>query len=254
MNTKPYTACFRVYGELNDFLPPKQRQCSFGYCFDGHPGIKDPVEAIGVPHPEVALIVVNKRPVGFGYQLQDGDQVAVYPAFMSLDVSPSHRLRPEPHSAFVLDVHLGKLARMLRMLGFDVLYRNDLDDAEIVRISVDQRRTVLTRDRRLLFARAVSHGVWVRHTDPELQLREVLDRFELYSQINPFCRCIACNGLLKQVDKTDVLNRLEPLTKQYVDRFFQCPDCHKVYWHGSHVERMGQLLNRVRSWASPVSD
>ena len=249
---KQQTARFRFYEELNDFLPPEHRKQEFDYSFFGHPGIKDPIEAIGVPHTEVDLIVVNGDSVGFNYQLQSGDRVSVYPVFERLDISPLLRLRPSPlrHPAFVLDVHLGKLARQLRMLGFDVLYRNDYTDPEIVRISVDENRTILTRDRRLLFARVITRGCWLRATDPEKQLREVLGRLDLYSRIDPFRRCIACNGLLEPVEKADVLDRLQPLTRRYYDRFFQCSDCRKIYWHGTHVEHMQQLLDKTRGWAS----
>jgi len=254
MNSKPHTARFRFYEELNDFLPPEQRKKEFEYSFSGHPGIKDPIEALGVPHTEVELVVVNGNSVGFDYQLQGGDRVSVYPVFESLDVSPLLRLRPEPlrHPAFVLDVHLGKLARQLRTLGFDVLYRNDYSDPDIVRISVDENRTILTRDRRLLFAKVITHGCWLRATDPEKQLREVLDRFDLYSMIDPFKRCIACNGLLEEVEKSDVIDRLEPLTRRYYDRFFQCPECRKIYWHGTHIEHMERLLDKTREWAEAL--
>jgi uncharacterized protein with PIN domain len=252
MTAKPHTARFRFYEELNDFLAPDQRKHEFEYLFDGHPGIKDPIEAIGVPHTEVELIFVNGDSVGFDYQLRDKDRVAVYPMFESLDVAPLLRLRPEPlrRPAFVLDVHLGRLARMLRMLGFDVFYRNDLDDPEIVRISVEQNRIILTRDRRLLFAKVITRGAWLRSTDPETQLREVLDRLDLYSRIKPFTRCIACNGRLVPVDKAEIIHRLEPLTRRYYDRFFECETCGKIYWHGTHIEQMERLLDKTREWAA----
>jgi len=249
-----HAARFRFYEELNDFLPPERRKAEFEYEFSGHPGIKDPIEALGVPHTEVELVVVNGSSVGFDYQLQDGDRVSVYPVFERLDVSPLLRLRPAPlrQPAFVLDVHLGKLARQLRMLGFDVVYRNDFIDSEIVRISVDENRTILTRDRRLLFARVITRGHWLRSTDPEKQLREVLDRFDLYSLIHPFHRCMACNGSLQAVEKSEIVDRLEPLTRRYYSRFYQCSECRKIYWHGTHVERMEQLLDKTREWAESL--
>jgi len=245
------SARFRFYEELNDFLPPERRKKEFDYTFREHPAVKDPIEALGVPHTEVDLILVNGKSVAFDYQLQDSDRVSVYPVFESLDISPLVRLRPGPlrHPAFVLDVHLGKLARLLRMLGFDTDYRNDFSDPELVRISTEEQRTLLTRDRRLFFFRAVSRGYWLRHTDPEKQLREVLDRFDLYTQIEPFRRCIVCNGPLQKVEKAAVLDQLEPLTRRYYRLFRQCATCRKIYWRGTHFHHMNRMLNKTRRWA-----
>jgi uncharacterized protein with PIN domain len=245
------SARFRFYEELNDFLPPERCKKEFEHRFREHPAVKDALEALGVPHTEVDMILVSGTSVGFNYQLQDGDRVSVYPVFESLDISPLVRLRPEPlrRAAFVLDVHLGKLARLLRMLGFDTLYRNDFDDPELVRISADEHRTLLTRDRRLLFFRAVSRGYWMRNTDPEKQLHEVLDRFDLYAQVEPFRRCIVCNGLLEPVEKAAVLDQLEPLTKRYYRLFRQCAECGKIYWRGTHFHHMNRLLRKIRRWA-----
>ena len=235
-----HIAEFRFYEELNDFLLPAQRKRSLEYRFQGHPGIKDPIEAFGVPHTEVDLIVVNGESVGFDYQLQTGDRVTVYPMFESFDVSPLVKLREKPlrRTAFVLDVNLGKLARRLRMLGFDALYDNRYEDAEVADIAATEGRIVLTRDRRLLFAKRITHGYWVRSTDPRRQVDEVLTRFDLRRQIRPFRRCMRCNGLLREVPKAEVLDRLEPKTKLYYERFYQCGGCGKVYWEGSHIEDM----------------
>ena len=237
-----YTAEFRFYAELNDFLPPEQCQQSMRYCFNGHPGIKDPIEVFGVPHTEVDLIVVNGQSVGFGYQLQAGDRVAVYPVFKSLDITPLLMLREQPlrNPRFILDVNLGKLAKRLRLLGFDSLYRNDYHDAEVVNIAVNEQRIVLTRDRRLLYVKHISHGYWVRAVDVKSQIDEVLRRFDLYDSIHPFVRCLVCNGLLAPVAKDDILNHLEPKTRLYYEVFHQCADCRRIYWEGSHMEDMRQ--------------
>jgi uncharacterized protein with PIN domain len=237
-----YTAEFRFYAELNDFLPPEQCQQTMHYCFNGHPGIKDPIEVFGVPHTEVDLIVVNGQSVGFGYQLQAGDRVAVYPVFKSLDISPLLMLREKPlrNPRFILDVNLGKLAKRLRLLGFDSLYRNDYHDADVVNIAVNEQRIVLTRDRRLLYVKLISHGYWVRAVDVKSQIDEVLRRFDLYDSIQPFVRCLVCNGLLAPVAKADILHRLEPKTRLYYQVFHQCADCRRIYWEGSHIEDMRQ--------------
>ena len=235
-----HSAEFRFYEELNDFLPPGCRKQTLGYCFNGHPGIKDCIEAQGVPHTEVELLIVNGMSVDFSYRLQDRDRVAVYPMFESFDITPVLKLREEPlrRTAFVVDVNLGKLARRLRLLGFDALYSNRYHDAEVADIAAAEKRIVLTRDRRLLYAKRITHGYWVRSVYPEEQTQEVLRRFDLCGQIHPFRRCLMCNGLLKPVDKAEILHRLEPKTKLYYDVFFTCADCGRIYWEGSHLEKM----------------
>lgn len=244
---------FRFYEELNTFLPPERRKTTFAYAFQGHPAVKDAIEALGVPHTEVDLIVVNGVSVDFSYQLRNGDRVAVYPVFETLDVSPLVRLRDRPlrRPRFVLDVHLGKLARLLRMLGFDTLYRNDYEDADIVRIAVKEKRIVLTRDRGLLKHGDVTHGYWLRSTQPHEQLREVLQRFDLRGQIEPFTRCMRCNGHIESVDPAAVADRLPPKTAQYFDEFYRCSECGKIYWPGSHYERMQALVEEFMEKRDP---
>jgi len=235
-----YTAEFRFHEELNDFLPPEQRQQTIPYRFNGHPGIKDPIEVLGVPHPEVELIIVNGQPVEFDYRLQSGDRVAVYPVFNNLDINSLSRLRKKPlrNPRFILDVNLGKLAKRMRLLGFDSLYRNDYRDEEVVNIAVSEQRTVLTRDRRLLYIKQISYGYWVRSVNVENQVDEIVRRFNLYGSIQPFARCLVCNGVLVPVSKADILDRLEAKTRLYYEMFYQCTDCQRIYWEGSHIENM----------------
>lgn len=237
-----YTAEFRFYAELNDFLPAGQHQQTLPYCFSGHPAIKDPIEVFGVPHTEVELIIVNGHAVAFNYQLQTGDRVAVYPVFKNLDINSvstlCEKILCKPR--FIIDVNLGKLAKRLRLLGFDCLYRNDYQDVDVANIAASEQRVVLTRDRRLLYAKQISHGYWVRSVEVDNQVTEVLNRFNLYNSIQPFTRCLMCNGILKSVAKADILTRLEPKTKLYYDVFYQCSDCQRVYWEGSHIEDMRQ--------------
>jgi hypothetical protein len=241
------TAEFRFYEELNDFLPPEHKKTSFAYRFKGTPSIKDVVEAIGVPHTEIDLIVVNGESVGWDYRPRQGDRIGVYPVFESLDISPVVRLRGEPlrETRFVLDVHLGKLARLLRMLGFDAAYRSDYTDSQIVEISVGQRRIVLTRDRGILKTSAVTHGYWVRSSKPREQLGEVLRRFDLASRVRPFDRCMVCNARLERVDKQAVLERLPRRAAERQDEFYRCEGCGKVYWKGSHYERMENSIREM---------
>jgi len=244
---KKYQAEFRFYEELNDFLPVHKRKKTNPYAFNGHPAIKDPIEAQGIPHTEVDLIVVNGASVGFEYQLQSGDRVAVYPVFESLDISPIVKLRDAPlrRTAFILDVHLGKLARLLRLLGFDVLYRNDYDDPEIIRIALREHRIILTRDRRMLCIGAVTHGHCLHSGNPQQQARDVLKRFDLIGQVKYFRRCPNCNGFVQPVDKSVILDLLEPLTRKYYSEFFQCQQCLQIYWKGSHYDRIVEKLDAI---------
>lgn len=238
------SAVFRFYEELNDFLPRERRKVEFVYPFERRASIKDVIEALGVPHTEVELILVDGESVDFGYILRDGDRVSVYPMFEALDVNPLLRLRPQVlrEPRFVLDAHLGRLARYLRLLGFDTLYRNDYDDATLAAISAGEHRILLTRDRGLLKRRIVTHAYFVRADCPRDQLREVCARLDLRRLIRPFHRCARCNGLLEAVAKERIAERLAPKTLCYYDRFLQCAGCGQIYWRGSHYPRLRCLL------------
>jgi uncharacterized protein with PIN domain len=239
---------FRFYEELNDFLPPDKRKIDFVYTFRGNPGIKDPIEVLGVPHTEVDLIIVNGESVAFDYKLRDGDRVSVYPVFESFDISPLVRLRERPlrDIRFIVDVNLGKLARNLRLLGFDCLYRNDYTDAEVVKINQEQQRIILTRDKRLLFHRCITHGHLVPDDDPVQQTQKVLKRFQLENEIRPFHRCLDCNGHIQPVDKAEVRDVLYPKTSLFYDKFYQCADCRKVYWQGPHFNQMIEKIRQIQ--------
>ena len=214
-------AVFRIYGPLKDFLPPERRGVAFTIAFLLPASVKDMIEAAGVPHPEVDLILANGAAVDFSYLVRDGDRIAVYPVFCSLDVFSLLRLPPNPgRLSFVLDTHLGVLAGYLRMLGFDTVYRNACGDQELARISSEQNRILLTRDRGLLKRREVVYGYFVRQTAPRGQLQEVLQRFSLLPLVKPFERCIRCNGLLRSIDKQSVWDRLEERTASCFEKFF----------------------------------
>ncbi len=246
VNTHPH-AEFRFYEELNDFLPPEKRKVAFDYLLQRRASVKDVIEALGVPHTEVEVILANGISVDFGYIVGDGDRIGVYPVFESLDIRPLLKLRESPlrQPRFVLDCHLGRLARYLRHVGFDTLYRNDYNDNRLAMISADEHRILLTRDRDLLKRRIITHGYCVRNHDPRKQLDEVLARFDLYTDIKPFGRCTRCNGEVVAVDKNDILDRLEPKTREYYDQFWQCGSCCQIYWEGSHFKKMKSLIDKL---------
>jgi uncharacterized protein len=170
-------ASFQFYAELNDFLPRHKRQVRINYDFKERPSIKDTIEALGVPHLEVCYIEVNGEYVDFSYIIQDGDTINVYPISAKLTTVTSVGVGIPELISFVLDVHLGKLATSLRLLGFDTLYCNDYVDEELARISSSENRILLTRDRGLLMRSIVTYGYYVRETDPQQQIVEVMRRF-----------------------------------------------------------------------------
>ena len=241
-------AVFRFHGTLNDFLIYARRDTWFNYHFRGNPAVKDAIEALGVPHPEVQVILVDQKPVSFTYQLQPEDRVEVFPVNLSATFPEANSLNPPVPEIpkFVLDVHLGKLAKKLRMLGFDTAYRNDYDDKTIADLASTENRIVLTRDAGLLKQKQIIWGYWLRSQMPELQLKEVVSRFKLEKKFAPFTRCLECNGQLEKVDKELVWEQLPPKTRLYFQEFYQCPQCKKVYWKGSHFERMKAITDQFR--------
>ena len=240
-------AYLRFYAELNDLLPLDRRQVTFIHEFGGRPAVKDLVEALGVPHTEVDLILANGDSVDFTYRVGDGDRLAVYPVFEAFDIGTLARLRPAPlrEPCFVLDVHLGRLARLLRLLGFDSLYTNAASDPWLARTSRTEHRILLTRDRELLKRAEVTHGYCVRSTHTREQLAEVVARFDLARAARPFTRCLACNGALESVDKGDVEQSLPPLVCARHHQFWRCKDCRRVFWKGSHHAELVRLVAAV---------
>lgn len=239
----------RFYGELNDFLPPDQRQQVLELTLRPDSNIKDMIESLGVPHTEIDLILVNGQPAGFNQRIKAHDHLSVYPAFARLDISPPDHLQPPPllPPRFVLDCHLGRLAAYLRLLGFDTLYRNNYHDAELAAISSKEERILLTCDRQLLMRREITRGYFVRSRQPHTQLPEVIQRYKLNKELKPFSRCLHCNGPLHPVEKDAVSQQLSARTKMYFNEFWQCESCGKIYWKGSHYERMRGWIANIQS-------
>jgi len=230
----------RCHGALNDFLPRAQRGQPVTLPWSAHESVKHLVEVAGVPHPEIAALTVNGVPARFNERVAPGAVIDVYPH----EDAPAGEPRPTT-LRFACDVHLGRLAAYLRMLGFDTLYRNDQSDTELVALASAEERVLLTRDVRLLMRSAVTYGAFVRATTPEAQLREVARRYDLRASAQPFRRCIRCNGLTTPVAKAEVLDQLQPRTRRYYDEFWRCQTCGQIYWRGSHVQRMQALIDRA---------
>lgn len=213
--------------------------------------MKDVIERLGVPHTEVGLVIVDGEPVTFDAAIGRSARMALYPYVHTIPELQAI-LRP-PLSRpprFVADSHLGALARYLRILGFDTTYRNSAGDEELAEQSAHETRVLLSRDRGLLKRRRVVYGCLIRSDEPREQVAEVVNRYGLRELARPFSRCLRCNGLHEPVAKTEVLDGLEPLTRQYYDEFWRCRDCRHVVWAGTHYERMREL---VKEWLGEVT-
>ena len=241
-------AFFRYYAELSYFLPANKKQQTFPYpIYDGNQSVKHLIEAQGIPHTEVDLILADGEMVGFEHIVKAGEQISVYPPFSSLAIDQGIHLRPPSPNPirFLLDNHLGRLARYLRLLGFDTLYFNDqLNDEELANLSHTSQRVLLSRDRGLLKRSQVIYGYCLRTLDSYDQLKSVILRYKLAEKIEPWKRCLRCNGILQPVDKRDIIDQLEPKTKLYFNDFQQCKSCGQVYWQGSHTHHLQTFLDR----------
>jgi uncharacterized protein with PIN domain len=243
----PVTATFRFYEELNDFIARPLRRRSFSCACARAATTKHMIEALGVPHTEVELILVNGESVGFERVLEDGDRVAVYPKFEALDVRPLLRVRAEPLRTirFVADAHLGGLAHLLRLAGFDTLYDNHYADEAIEAIAADEARVVLTRDRELLKRRTITHGCYVRSLKPEAQLREVFDRLDLAGSAQAFRLCLTCNAPLRRIATDEAAGRVPDGVLQRQTQFVTCDICNRIFWEGTHWKRMRALMDSL---------
>jgi uncharacterized protein with PIN domain len=251
MTQKPIKnkAVFRFYEELNDFFPAAERKKDRPYEFWGSPSVKDAIEAQAVPHTEVDLIIVDQKSVDFDYRLMDGDRVAVYPVFESMDISPLNHLRPEPlrKIRFAVDRNLADLARWLRLLGLDVHCDIRLNKSAFRTRAIQDKRVILTSDRQILKQKDVTHGYYIRSGKRSQRIREILKRFELEDQLKPFTRCMICNGRLTSVDKKSCEGQVPERVHKNFDRFKQCETCRKIYWEGSHYTRMLEKLDEILS-------
>lgn len=250
------TATFRFYEELNDFLAPERRGREFAARCARAATTKHMIEACGVPHTEVELVLVNGESVGFERLLRDGDRVSVYPKFEALDITPLLRVRARPlrETRFVADAHLGGLAKLLRLCGFDTLYDNGFDDGEIVALAAREARIVLTRDRELLKRRDVTHGCYVHALRPVVQLREVFARLDLARSARPFALCLHCNAPLRALDAALARERVPPRVGARYTRFSTCDTCRRIFWEGSHWRRMHALVDELIARSHPDAD
>jgi uncharacterized protein len=240
-----FAAMFRVHGNLNDFLPARQRDQAFSHAYDGFPAVKDTIESIGIPHPEIGCILMDGKASPMHTTLYTGQHVEVFPHEKHLAYVQEVRGNARP--TFVADVHLGRLVAYLRMLGFDTIYSQALHDPQLAEISANEQRILLTRDLGLLKRSIVQLGAFVRATDPLAQLEEIIYRFDLFVFEMGAFRCPQCNGVVQMVDTAAVAHLLPGDTRQHYDSFTQCTDCAKVYWRGSHYQKVERMIAQIRA-------
>ena len=243
----PFTVRLNLHGDLDFFLRSGARGGSIERSLSEKTSVKDVIESCGVPHPEVDLILANGQPVDLHYAITSDADIELYPVGAGIPKFKEQRLQATTASGFIADGHLGKLARDLRLLGFDVAYDSRAEDRQLLRVMERENRALLTRDRRLLMHAVVKIGYCPRSQDAYEQTIEVIRRFNLLRSLAPFTRCLRCNAPLRKVSKAEVLERLEPLTKIYYEQFRCCTGCGQIYWAGSHFSKLQKRLEKIRA-------
>jgi uncharacterized protein with PIN domain len=240
-------ATFRFYEELNDFLPKHRIKIDFQASFQGKRSIKDMIESLGVPHTEIDLILVNGKSMDFNYILQDGDRVSVYPVFESLSIESVTRLRGIPlrRTRFIADCNLGNIVRYMRALGLDVYFQPSLSPREIIEISKDETRIILTKSRKLLKFKDVTHGIFIRPGTAVEQIKRIINYMDIKGRTKPFSRCLRCNNLLESIAKDRVADWIPEKTKVFCDQYGYCKSCDKIYWNGTHYLKMKRVIDRI---------
>jgi uncharacterized protein len=244
---KPFTVRIRFHDDLGFFLRSKTRNRTVERNLSEKTSVKDAIESCGVPHPEVDTILVNRQAVDFDHTLAKDEDVEVFPVEKRGTIRTGKHLQTSQYLTFVADGHLGRLARDLRLLGFDVAYDQKADDRQLLDLMARESRALLTRDRRLLMHAIVQHGYCLRSQNAQEQTIEVVRRFDLLELIAPFTRCLRCNARLENAAKADVIDKLEPLTKIYYEQFRRCPGCGQIYWAGSHFEKLGKRIEKIQA-------
>lgn len=237
---------FRFYEELNDYLPEEMRKVWVECSIENEISVGDQIQSLGIPPDEIDLILVNQQSQGFDYLLQDGDRISVYPVFELFDLSEISQLREKPlrNPTFICDVHLGRLCKYLRMLGWDTKYSNHYTPEEMIAISLQEKRIILSRSVQLIRHKEVTHAYWIRSSDPLEQVKDLISKLNISNRADPLTRCLNCNDKLEPVEKQKILPRLEARTDRYYTEFFRCPTCDQIYWKGSHYENMLEFIRQ----------
>lgn len=233
-----------VHGSLNDFLHNASSDTTtLAIPFVLSPSVKDLIESKGIPHTAIFRVQVNGIPKSMDYNVSAADEVEVFP-FEQVDSGDLERIYSSP-SSFIADGHLAKLGRDLRLLGLDTIIAGESDERAIISLSNNNERMILTRDLNLLRNGSTRYGYWVRSENPDCQLEEILSRFDLQEQLQPFSRCMICNGMLEEASLEEVRDKVPPKVQKWCDRYHRCKECGKVYWKGSHYDKLKEKVDRL---------
>lgn len=240
------TIQMKLNGNLQELVPRTWRVASSGPAETcvvrtlAHPTtVKDFLEAIGIPHCEIGSVLADGNPLELDTLLNRDTQLVVDP------VAP---WIPDP-LRFICDQHLGSLTRLLRIMGFDTAYGQEWKEPEIARKALNQDRVVLSRNRRLLKRKTLPKAMLIRSHQTDVQVTEVLRRFDLAEKIAPFSRCPHCNGTVAPVPKEKVRDDIPPRTRVWLDDFYQCAGCRQLYWEGTHVTTLKRRIETMRQAA-----
>jgi uncharacterized protein len=230
--------------EFDFFLAKIHRAGPVDYCLNRQASVKDIIESFGIPHTEVGKITFDDQEIDFSTLPRVSGVIQVFGIDPPFSVLSPSLLRPVPlnYIEFVADVNVIRLGRLMILLGLDVCYSSTYSDSDIADIAQTQGRIVLTRDTGLLKRKKIVFARRVKANLPDDQLIEIIDFFGLEPLISLFSRCTHCNVQLMPVEKQTVLHLLEPKTKRYFDTFLQCPRCKKVFWKGSHCDKIQQKI------------
>ncbi len=246
----------RFYSELNDLLPDHRKNTDFEAEFKDKRSVKDIIEAFGVPHTEVDIIIANGESIDFKYILQGGDQISVYPAFEKPNIQNILHLCPAPpfKTRFIVDINLGDIVKLMRVLGFDVYYDQDLSNQNIIELSKKDDRIIITKSRKLLKFKDVAYGLLLHSGTTEAQIKDIIYRLEIKDKVRPFSRCLRCNGILSSVPKEEIEDRIPPKTRSFCDQYSHCESCNKIYWEGTHVFEMRKVIDRILGKTNEVDN
>jgi uncharacterized protein len=232
---------------LHVFVGPGLRAGITTVATDGVSSLGHVVESLGVPLTEVGELLVGGRPCDVAHVPADGETIGVAAVAKPQRVEGGFGEAPR----FLLDIHLGTLARRMRLLGLDTAYENpDIGDAALAARSAAERRVMLSRDRGLLRRRELFAGAFVYSHRPTEQLDDVLTRFA--PTLAPWTRCTACNGELRRVEKAEMRGHLPVGTERTYDTFAQCVECGQAYWRGAHAERLDAIVEQATNTLSRI--